>query len=380
MAMNLHIYPSTFQNETRILKIIRSLKAHGVFSEIQVMALRKGDLPAHESLGDGLSVIRIAPLFGASIPTKIGTLIKLIGWHASAFVALRGKPIACVNCHSLPVLPLSWMIATWKGAKLVYDTHELETETLSSKGLRRAIARIVERLFIHRCDAVSVVGPSIADWYKERYGLKHVTVVRNVPPAFKQAAPTGKLRAALGLAVDDEIYLYQGLLSRGRGIEALLEAFVTLFAPKHLVFMGYGDLEPEIRKMATLHDNIHFHPAVRPDEIPDYTADATVGLALIENLCLSYYYCLPNKLFEYAACGVPILASDFPEMQHVVQQFDAGWAVKPEAQAIRNAVADLTPAAIAAKKTRLSELATAYRWENEEPQLLAIYRTLGLKA
>lgn len=380
MAMNLHIYPSTFQNETRILKIIRSLKSHDVFNEIQVMALRKGDLPAHESLDEGLSVIRIAPLFGTSIPTKIGTVIKLIGWHASALVALRGKAIACVNCHSLPVLPLSFLIAKWKGAKLIYDTHELETETLSSKGLRRNIARIVERILIHRCDAVSVVGPMIADWYKARYGLDHVTVVRNVQSAFKQAAPTGKLRAALGLSAQDEIYLYQGLLSRGRGIEALLEAFVTLFVPKHLVFMGYGDLESEIRKMAALHDNIHFHPAVSPDEISDYTADATVGLALIENLCLSYYYCLPNKLFEYAACGVPILASDFPEMQHVITQFNAGWVIIPQVKAIRETVAALMPEMMIQKKIRLQELAQHYCWENEEPQLLAMYRQIGLKA
>lgn len=56
MAMNLHIYPSTFQNETRILKIIRSLKAHQIFDEIQVMALLKGALPAYESLGEGLKL------------------------------------------------------------------------------------------------------------------------------------------------------------------------------------------------------------------------------------------------------------------------------------------------------------------------------------
>lgn len=373
MAMNLHIYPSAFQNETRILKIIRSLKAHQIFDEIQVMALLKGALPAYESLGEGLSVIRIAPLFGSAIPTKIGTLIKLIGWHASAFVALRGKQITCVNCHSLPVLPLSFMIAKWKGAKLIYDTHELETETLSSKGIRQKIARLVERLFIHRCHAVCVVSPSIAEWYKSHYGLKHVTVVRNVPPAARAAAATRKLRAALGLNASDEIYLYQGLLSRGRGIEATIEAFSQIDAPKHLVFMGYGDLEAQIQSAAAVRHNIHFHPAVRPDEIPDYTADATVGLALIENLCLSYYYCLPNKLFEYAACGVPILASNFPEMQSVITQFDAGWAVNPETTAIRQAIAGLTQEAIAAKKIRLGEMARTCVWEREEPQLLAMY-------
>ncbi|MCE3006120.1 MAG: HD domain-containing protein [Rickettsiales bacterium] len=110
----------------------------------RVMALLKGAFPAYESLGKGLNVIRIAPLFGSAIPTKIGTLIKLIGWHASAFVARRGKQIACVNYHSLPVLPLSFMITKWKGAKLIYDPNGLETETLSSKAIRQVIAGLTQ--------------------------------------------------------------------------------------------------------------------------------------------------------------------------------------------------------------------------------------------
>jgi len=43
----------------------------------------------------------------------------------------------------------------------------------------------------------------------------------------------------------------------------------------------------------------------RPGRVEDYTVDADVGIALIENVCLGYYLCLPNKLFEYVACGVP---------------------------------------------------------------------------
>ena len=37
-----------------------------------------------------------------------------------------------------------------------------------------------------------------------------------------------------------------------------------------------------------------------------------MGLCLIQPICRSYELTLPNKLFEYACAGLPILASDLP--------------------------------------------------------------------
>ena len=34
------------------------------------------------------------------------------------------------------------------GAELIYDAHELETETHSLKGVKKKLAKVVERLFI----------------------------------------------------------------------------------------------------------------------------------------------------------------------------------------------------------------------------------------
>lgn len=375
--MNIHIYPSTFANESRILKIVRSLRGHAVFTRVMVLALWKEGFPRHEVLDGGIEVLRVAPLFGGATKGAAGRLLKVVGWYLGVLWALRGVKVSCFNCHSLPVLPLSVLVKLWKRCVLVYDPHELETETVGLHGTRQWLARWLERLLVGRAHAVCVVNRSIADWYVARYRLKQVWVVRNVPyRSESELVPTGLLRQAVGLAPEAQLFLYQGLLAPGRGVNLLIDAFSGM-PDRHLVFMGYGELAERVREATAQHANIHFMPAVPPGQVKDYTVDADVGISLIENVCLSYYLCLPNKLFEYAACGVPAVVSDFPEMGRFVDEYDCGWKTAPDAQALRRLMQGLTAGELAAKRANTRDSGRLYCWQEEEKPLLAMYQALG---
>ncbi len=377
--MNIHIYPSAFTNESRILKTVRSLRALAVFERVLVLALWKEGLPRHEVLGDGIEVLRVAPMFGSSIKGTAGRLLKAAGWYLGVLWSLRGMTVSCFNCHSLPILPLSVIVKCWKRCVLIYDPHELETETAGLRGGRQWLARRMESLLVGRANAVCVVNRSIADWYAARYRLKQVWVVRNVPyRSESEPVSTGLLRQAVGLEPDAQLFLYQGLLAPGRGVGLLIDAFSGM-PDRHLVFMGYGELEGRIREVAARHANIHFMPAVPPGQVKDYTVDADVGISLIENVCLSYYLCLPNKLFEYAACGVPAVVSDFPEMGRFVDEYDCGWRAAPDAQALRRLVQGLTAVELAAKRANTRGSTRLYCWQEEEKKLLAMYQALGFE-
>lgn len=352
-----------------------------MFPRVMVLALWKDGFPRREVLDDGIEVLRVAPLFGGSLQGAAGRLIKAVGWYLGVLWALRGIKVRCFNCHSLPVLPLSVLVKLWKRCVLVYDPHELETETASLRGRRQWLARRVEGVLIGRADAVCVVNRSIADWYAARYRLRQVWVVRNVPyRSESEPARTGRLRQAIGLPVDARLFIYQGLLVPGRGIGLLIDAFSQLPSDQHLVLMGYGELAGRIREAAARYPHIHFMPAVPPEQVKDYTVDADVGISLIENVCLSYYLCLPNKLFEYAACGVPAVVSDFPEMGRFVDKYDCGWTVAPDVQALRQLVRGLTAAEIEAKRANTRGSSRLYCWQEEETMLLAMYQALGFDA
>lgn len=376
--MNIHIYPSTFANESRILKFVYSLRHALIFRNVLVIALWKEGLPRHELLEDGIEVIRVAPVVGGRLGGALGRVIKALGWYLGVLLALRGRRVSCFNCHSLSVLPLSVLVKWWKGCVFIYDPHELETETAGLHGVRQKIAQVVERSLIGLADAVCVVNRSIAGWYEAAYGLRNVHVVRNMPHR-NLVCPerTGLLRQAIGLGPDSLLFLYQGLLAPGRGGEVLIEAFSRLPADRHLVFMGYGELTEHIKAAAKANTNIHYVPAVPPDKLQGYTVDADVGISLIENVCLSYRLCLPNKLFEYAACGVPSVVSDFPEMGAFVDECGCGWRIAPTADALVELVEGLTVEAIESKRNSALRASETFCWQAEEVSLLSMYRGLG---
>lgn len=379
-AVNIHIYQSTFVHESRMLKITRSLVQQQVFPRVIIIARHEGGLPTTEEIDEQRSVRRVATWFPASgsLPIKVAGTLE---WLFRVALILLSYRVSCINCHSLMVLPIGVWVKLFKGATLVYDTHELETETAKLRGLRKRLAKWTEWLFIRWADETIVVGDAIADWYQQAYPNQRIHVVRNVPNARTSAIATPSdqtsechFRRQFAIPAESMIFLYQGALSVGRGIELLLETFSQLPSSHHLVLMGYGSYQPMIEDAARQYGNIHFHQAVKPDQLADYTRCADVGLCLIENICLSYYYSLPNKLFEYLQAGIPVIGSEFPEIQSVIKSTACGWTTPLNVSDLSQLLLGLDRANIEKTADRTSQAAANLCWEREEEKLLAIYR------
>ena len=54
-----------------------------------------------------------------------------------------------------------------------------------------------------------------------------------------------------------KIFIYVGLFTAGRGIQFLLEAFSDHRVKSHIVFLGYGDLEDELKRLSSINSRIH---------------------------------------------------------------------------------------------------------------------------
>ncbi len=127
------------------------------------------------------------------------------------------------------------------------------------------------------------------------------------------------------------IVLHLGQLRHGRGCEHLLQSFVNV-PNANLVFLGSGPLDTTLRRQAEslgLRERIHFMMPVPSDEVLDYAASADIGVVLLEDSCLNHHFALPNKLFEYLAANVPVLASDLPELRRIVRRYDVGLMANP---------------------------------------------------
>ena len=377
-GINIHINNTPFTFQSRDKKILESLKKYKVFDKIYYLGIWESPLKKSEKIDSVRTIIRFKTRLITTPSNNFFKMIKLFEWFIKILIYLRKKPADCVNCHSLPLLPFCVLLKIIKKSKLVYDTHELETETHVTRGLRKFFSKIIEWYFIRFVDEVIVVSHSMANWYKKKYSLEKVWVVRNIPHALKSTqVKSNLLRRKFNIQSDEKLFLYQGVIADGRGIVTLLRVFSKIKKDNHIVFMGFGELCDEVKKYSLKNDNIHYHQAVKPDELQKYSSSADVGVNLLENSCLNHFYCLPNKIWEYLNGMVPILVCDYPEMKKVVDQFQCGWTISPDEINIQKKIEKISFTEINKKKKNVIKMRGKFGWHEEEKTLYKIYQNLG---
>jgi glycosyltransferase involved in cell wall biosynthesis len=374
--VSLHIYQSPMTHESRILKETSCIAQLNRELSCVLVGTWMPGLCVDEALSEQLKVVRIQTYtqrFGGKI-RKLWLIEWLLRLALSYSLFSRA---AFVHAHSLLSLPLTAILKPFYRYQLVYDCHELETETSERTGPFQVLIRLMERFFISSADLIVVVSPSILEFYKSRYphlALK-MCLVRNIPARGSLVThERQKLRESLGIQDSLPIFLYQGVLGEGRGIEFLFNVWADLKAKYHLVFLGFGPLEGLILEWSKSHKNIHFHQAVSPEELSSYTFGADVGLCLTEHSSLNNYYCLPNKLFQYVLSGVPAIVSDFPDMKKFVEETGSGWALPRDAKIVRDLIDNLDAERLSLKRNQCAHLATHLNWEIEVEPVLSFYR------
>lgn len=374
MVTNVHLYPSDMTHESRLLRESSEVVDGGLADRILIIGTDGPGLDRRERVDEHRTIRRLPSLVGSRLGGRIGKIGGHVEWTLRAVVVLLRGPVDIVTCHGLTVLPIGVLLRRLRGATLVYSPHELETETRSTP-IPRPMAKRLERWLIPKADTVIVVGWRIADWYRDEYDLDEVHVVRNIPTPvpLPDVLPT-VLKDDLALPDDEMVFLYQGLFTQGRSIELLLAAWNGVPADRHLVFLGYGPLTELVEQAAAAHPNVHYLPAVPPDRLADYTVGADVGLCLNEKVSLSYYYSLPNKVFEYIHAGVPIVSSDFPEMSDLINHHECGWPIPVEEGAVRSLVTELTPSEIRERANKALAARRTLDWTDDRKALLTAYR------
>jgi glycosyltransferase involved in cell wall biosynthesis len=297
----------TSRYDNRVLREARALAATGHSVTIVELASVDG---GSEPVAPGVTRLSAlpSPAFKRWIPFK---LHRLVSGFTIARAAARLRPDV-VHAHDVAMLPSGWLAARMTRARLVYDTHEFARGVAYRTRAFAWLVRVVERLVVPRADAVITVSDGIARRLAQIYRLQRpAVVVRNTADTAGGSAGPG-LRAELGLSADTPLVLHQGAPAANRGCMTLVHALERLDRAQ-LVFLGEGEpgFMRELRSGAN--GRVHFVPARPPEQLLAATAEADVGVTLLEDVCENHRLALPNKVFEYVAAGVPVVASDLPD-------------------------------------------------------------------
>ena len=297
-------------------------------------------------------------------------------YNIRLFFLLLFAPMDIICAVDLDTILPAYYIAKWRKKKIVYDAHEIFTQVpeVVERPKVQAVWEWIAQKTIPKVDAAYTVCQSLANYFKENY-QRDFQVIRNVPFAQKQIElTTWNLNEPF-------VILYQGVLNDGRGLEEILQAMPYMPNNVHFYLAGEGDKSVYLRQLAkdlNLNDRVKFLGYLLPKDLKQLTPKCQVGLNLLQNKGLNYYYSLANKFFDYIQAAKPSLNMNFPEYQQHIENYEVGLLL-PDLQikTIVQAIEKLQdPLYYAQLQKNCLQAAQDYTWERESIKLIDFYKTL----
>ena len=243
-----------------------------------------------------------------------------------------------IHANDLNALLPAYIAAKKIGSKVIYDTHEifLENNFIYKSVLLRFFWGIVEKLLINKVSLVVCVSNAAAEYLSGKYNIKRPMVVTNC---------VRKHNIALINKAPKFEVLNHGLFYEGRGYDLMIDAAKLLPNPEICYLLrGYGKMEEQLKQTVQDSDlnNVRFAPPVKVHELISSAESSHVGLAITIPYCLNFKLSDSNKLFEYAAAGLPVIMSDIPEHRYLNNKYNFGIILKENTpEALNEAVSRL---------------------------------------
>jgi glycosyltransferase involved in cell wall biosynthesis len=321
----------------------------------------------------------------------------------------KGVELQCdvYHCHGDLILVGS-IIKMLTGKKIVYDVHD-DYPSLHSyssnfsddvKPILKSMIYVKERLLSIFADYVITVNDTLKNKFVNRG--KQVLVLYNSPltkPYSISQSNSGNKKPNHELIKklkkienqhNTKLIVYEGKIGDDRGLKQLLQAL--LLAKKKipnikLLIVGRIAGEEQKRwvddflKRNKLEDNIIITSWVSIQDVPKYLRFGDVGVILFQPTCYNNTIGLPNKLFDYMAVKLPVVASNFPEMRKVVEGHGCGICVDPtDPSEIAGVLVELlakNPDNARAMGTKgYKMINTKYGWHIQEQKLVEFYKNI----
>lgn len=282
-----------------------------------------------------------------------------------------------------PELMFVGVMLSLLGKKVIFDSHENVSNQIESKAwlgnlfFRKVIKNIyifIEKFCILFFKKVVSVTPEIVSFLSTKKGV----LIRNYPII---SLINGNESTGFRSNPDKLTFIYVGGLTKIRGIYEISKA-INEMANENVELILLGSWESETYKAKCLiNDDVIKYLGSKPlSEVYPIMRTADVGFVILYPE-KNYLNSLPIKAFEYMACGLPMIMSNFP---YWVNEFDScskfvdpnsSDEIKASINWMINNLEDRLKMGVIGKKA----VNERYSWEMESKTLISMYYELSDK-
>ncbi|MBK8185305.1 MAG: glycosyltransferase [Candidatus Competibacteraceae bacterium] len=329
------VYKEDYPWDVRVEKICNSLikEGHSLF-----LVCRNTKNRQRKEKYKDIQLVRL-PSFGGSKIGNIASFSIFINpiWIYYIFDCVRRHKINLIIVRDLPLVLAAVLVAKIFKIKIFFDMAECYPEMYSAMlkygnnkflnfFLRNPpLTNIIEWLAIKSVDHTFVVVEESRDrLLKKVSDSEKISILGNTPFLYDITYNEAEDDHKKSLKI-----VYVGFITSLRGIEnailGLKEYYSINLATAvkfELHILGDGSELEYLKSLVVkvkLKDFIFFHGWVKPENINSFFKQSDIGI-VPHRVCAHTNTTVPNKLYDYMAMGLPVLASNTKSVKRIIEE------------------------------------------------------------
>ncbi|AIC16431.1 glycosyltransferase family 4 protein [Nitrososphaera viennensis] len=279
------------------------------------------------------------------------------------------QPIAALACSAL---------ANKYDIPLVSDIHNDWPEEIAAQGLCKRDDNIyrflhdVKQKIIDLSDAVTVVSEELKKYFVEKYRITSKPIVV-VPPG-------GPIVSNVDNTIRERNVVYAGMVNYREHVDLFARSIPFVKEDATFYISDYGDSIKNVKNITKKIDQeVNYVWFKKRQEVLGFLLRSKLGI-LTSHDDITRQLGPPLKLYDYMACGLPVIANDIGGWSKMIEDEKIGLLSKDDPKHFARCIDDLLSNESLWKEMHentLHLIGTKYKWENvAKNELIPLYKRL----
>ncbi len=274
-------------------------------------------------------------------------LIGLLESIRSAIRIIKDERPDIVYCHDYySALLAYYLIVVSYPVKIVYDAHELIIPEEGIKDRRLSFFRWFEQRIVKRVNLLICASSERGQLMRKYYGLTNqpLTIPNVSQLSIQKSEEVNRIMDNLSSFFSQcmPTIVYAGVVTKGRGLDMLVDAVIDLSPKYKLLVVGDGNARQELEQRLDGKEGVKY---AFTGKVPYYALGSLLsycdlGYVYYPNNSLNNRYCASNKVYEYSSILLPMVGNDNPTLKKELEFYGIGIASDNVSEAIEDIMKD----------------------------------------